>query len=210
MLLFTVHEMPRGMRWGDLHVLGVTPWLRLDAYADGRDQQWHVIVLTGVALTLLLLALGLIRAWVIPTVAALWIWLSIAQDIQGIDLRLGDRGPIDEAFGMTLLPAGSTIGVDRNAGNVTNFIVFGADSLTVIQVDPRDPPEGVELVYVSWLDGTDAPQGVNILGQTLGSPLVAWVHPGDLWRELYAQGLLAERRANTEVEGFPPIESDSV
>jgi hypothetical protein len=149
-------------------------------------------VLTGLALTLLILALGFIRVWVVPTVAVLWIWLSFAQDIQGVDLRLGPRVPISDYLGVNLLPPGSAIGVEKEMGAPGNLVVFGASPTAVVQVDPFDPPPGIDLVYVSWLRAKDAPAGVKILKQTMGSSVVAWVEPGELARQLDARGLLVE------------------
>jgi hypothetical protein len=197
MLLFTVRSMPQGLRWEDTHVLGITPWLRLDTYGNGKDQAWGVIVLTGLALTLLLLALGFIRVWVLPTIAALWIWLSIAQDIQGIDLRLGPRVPIADSLGVNLLPAGSTVGIEQDVGALGNLVVFGVSPVNVVKVDAFNPPAGIDFVYVSWLRANDAPAGVKILGPTLGATIVAWVEPGELQRQLDAEGLLAERTGSS-------------
>jgi len=192
MLLITVPSMPKGMRWVDTHVLGITPWLRLDAYANGRDQSWGVIVLTGIALTLSILALGFIRVWVVPTIAALWIWLSIAQDIQGIDLRLGNRGPITDAMGINILPDGVAAGIDKDMGDLGNFVVFGSGAHPIERVDPLHPPQGMDFVYVPWLRANDAPSGVKIFAPTLGLAFVCWVEPGELQDRMGAQGLLVD------------------
>lgn len=190
MLFITVPSMPKGMRWVDVHVLGITPWLRLDAYANGRDQSWDVIVLTGIALTFLLLALGFIRVWVVPTLAILWIWLSIAQDVQGVDIGLGARDPISSALGIQILPKGEVAGIDTNMDELGNFVVFGGDPHSFEKVDSLHPPNGMDFVYVSWLRANDAPPGVKIFAPTLGLPFVLWVEPGALQSRMDDQGLL--------------------
>lgn len=192
MLLVTVPSMPGGMRWIDLHVLGITPWLSLDSYAEGEPQPWTRIVLTGLALTVLVLALGLMRVWVLPILATLWVGLSIAQDSQGIDIRSGDRIPESEVTGVELLPAGSTIGIDQDLGSRANTLVFAADSQAVVKVDALAPPDGIDVVYVSWFQANDSPPGVRILKPTVGRWLVAWVRPGALADRLDAEGLLVD------------------
>lgn len=192
MLFITVPSIPRGMGWEDIHVLGISPWLRLDDYANGREQSWGVIVLTAIALTLLVLALGLMRVWVLPILAALWIWLSIAQDVQGIDLRLGDRAPSREVFGLGLLPADATIGVDEGIGQDGNMLVFAAAPTRLVEVDPLAPPNGVDVVYVSWLKANAEPPGVKIFAPTVGTLFDVWIEPGALQDRMDAQGLLSE------------------
>ena len=192
MLFFTVPSIPLGMRWVDVHVLGITPWLRLDDYADGRGQSWGVIVMTGVALTILVLVLASMRVWVLPTLATLWIWLSIAQDIQGVDLRLGARDSASDTYGLSLLPGDSVIGIDERLGVQANTVVFAADPREVAKVNVDTPPDGVDIVYVHWFIAHDAPPGVKLLEATVGGQFVAWVEPGELQRHLDDQGLLVE------------------
>jgi len=192
MLWVTVPSMPKGVGWGDVHILGITPWLRLDAYANGRDQAWGVIVMTGIGLTVLLLALGFIRVWVLPTLALLWLWLSLAQDAQGIDLRAGDRGSILGVPGLELFPTGTPVGVDQDLGLQANELIFAADPTRLVKVDALRPPNGVDVVYVSWLRANDAPLGVKLLAPTMGSPTVAWIEPGHLADRLEAASLLLE------------------
>jgi len=192
MLFITVPSMPKGMRWVDTHVLGLTPWLRLDAYANGRDQSWGVIVLTGIALTILLLVLGFIRVWVVPTLAVLWIWLSIAQDAQGIDIRLGNRAPIMDALGINILPEGVAAGIDKDMGDLGNFVVFESGAHPIESVDPLNPPRGMDFVYVSRMHASEAPPGVKIFAPTVDLAFVCWVEPGELQDRMGAQGLLVD------------------
>ena len=151
-----------------------------------------MIVLTGLALTVLVLVLALIRLWVLPILAVLWMWLSIAQDIQGIDVRSGDRSPSSDSLGLNLalLPGGSTVGFDQNLGIEGNIMVFDAAPRRVEKVDAHAPPHGVDVVYVGWFAATNPPHGVKVLAPTVGKKFVAWVFPGEVAQQLDAEGLL--------------------
>lgn len=194
MLFVTVPNMPRGMEWVDVHVLGVSPWLSIDDYANGKEQSWSGIVMTGLILTLMVLVLAMIRLWVLPVIAALWMWLSIAHDFQGIDIRSGDRDPTSDTVGLSLslLPPGATVGIDRSLGVESNFLVFAADPRPVVRVDKHAMPDGVEVVYVSWFTARDVPAGAKLLAPTEGKKFIAWVFPGEVARDLDARGLLVE------------------
>lgn len=192
MLFITVPDMPRGMQWVDVHVLGISPWLSLDAYANGKEQSWGLIVLTGIVLALLVVVLGLIRLWLLPVVAVLWMWLSIAQDIQRIDVNSGDRDPTSDSLGLNLglIPAGARVGIDQNLGVEGNILVFDADPRLVARVDSHSPPDGVDVVYVGWFASNNPPPGVKVLAPTVGKKFVVWVFLGEAARQLDAERLL--------------------
>lgn len=198
MLLITVPSMPQDMLWGDVHVLGVSPWLSWDRYGDGKSQDWGGIVLIGISLALLVMTLGLLRVWVLPVLAALWMWLSIAQDVQGIDVRSGDRDPASDGWGLGVLPRGATIGIDRDSGEWANLLVFDADHQDVQRVDVLSPPREVDVVYVYWSQANEAPPGVKVLKSTEGAQFIAWVEPGELQQRLDAEGLLVESGGASE------------
>lgn len=194
MLFVTVPAMPKGMGWVDVHVLGISPWLSLEAYANGEDQSWGMIVLTGLVLTSLVLVLGLIRLWLLPILAVLWMGLSIAHDIQGIDVRSGDRSSASDSLGLDFadLPAGATVGFDQNLGVQGNIVVFDANPRLVLKVDALEPPDGVDVVYVGWFAANSAPPGTKVLAPTVGKKFVGWVFPGEVARQLDAEGLLVD------------------
>jgi hypothetical protein len=192
MLMVTVQSMPGDKRWIDMHVLGVSPWLRLDAYVEGVPQKWGAIVLTGLVLTMLVLALGLMRVWVLPILAALWMWLAIGHDVQGIDNRSGVRNGSAECLGLDLLPVGLTIGVDPSLGPRANMLVFAADPRPAVIADPLAPPDGIDVIYVARRLTVAVPAGVRVLQPTASGQCVAWVYPGEVADRLDAAGLLVD------------------
>lgn len=188
MLLVTVRSFRPGGRWVDMHVLGLSPWLNIEAYAEGEPQSWTYIVLTGLALTVLVLAIALMRVWVIPTLAILWMWLSIAQDDQGIDPGLGARNPAADHYSLGLIPPDATVGIDKNLDATANLIAFAAYPRHVVKVDPAAPPDGVDVVYLLFLHTTEPPPGVTLLEPTRSQRFEAWIYPGALADRLAASG----------------------
>ena len=102
MLVVTVPLIPATHGWQALHVFGIAPWLSYSRLGEGLPQQWTLMCAAGVALTLALGLLSLLRAWILPVVAVVWLALSLTYDANVVDVRNGARNPTADrwAFGV--------------------------------------------------------------------------------------------------------------
>jgi hypothetical protein len=205
MLFITVPGMPHGAKWVDLHVLGVSPWLSLKAYGDGEEQSWPRIVAIGFALSVLVAVLSLMRAWVVPILATLWMWLSITHDLTGIDPRQGTRSTPFARFSLDAFPMTTSIGFDTSIGTNANLITFAAHPRETVPVDPSDPPHDIDVVYVSWFHRAEPGPEVALLKRTRSQQFQAWVFPGELADRLEEEDCLGPMEADLD-EADTPVE----
>ena len=202
------HHMPRDMRWVDVHVLGITPWLTARRRTPMvENQSWDVIVLTGLALD------------VLDTRAGFHAGVGGSYPCSPVDLAfhrpghpghrpsVGSNGfRLPSTLGVTVAPARLPIGVDRNDG--CDWATLWCSALIPLpscKSIPLDPPPGASTwCYVSWLKANEAPPGVKIFeADSLGL--------ADSWRGSNPANSsieLDEPRPSCRIPSSP-VESDS-
>ncbi|WP_062293356.1 hypothetical protein [Demequina phytophila] len=189
-LLLTVPMISVDTEWIDMHILGVSPWLNLNTFAEGGQQEWPLLVGVTITLTALVLAVAHFRAIVVPVVAALFMLLSMAHDSIAIDVRDGSRPADASVSGLSDLPAAVPIGASADLGTLINGLIFNSGDHPVEVVDVDDIPVGIEVVYTSSSDARPYYDGAEALIPSIGASMLAWVYPGEVFDELDRQGLL--------------------
>ncbi|WP_152648094.1 hypothetical protein [Demequina sediminicola] len=190
MWLYAGPAVPTDLLWNDLHVMGISPWLNIDAFVWGEPQDWGTLAALTVGLTLAVIVVAWFSTAVVLVLALFWSGLSVAHDQGAIDIRDADRSPDSDRLGVATLAPDQLIGIAEQIGQARNPVIYAAGSRPTIIVDIEEPPEGVELVYASALAGEPRADGAEIYSPSLQTLTVGWVYPGDLAEDFEMQGLL--------------------
>lgn len=192
MVWFTAPKIPVDGLWGDLHVLGVSPWLSIERWIAGEPQDWTYLATLATGLAAIVCVLAWVRWVVVPILAALWGGLTLAHD-QVLDIRDGERNADGAAPGIEYVPADTVLGIDERLGQQRNRIVFGSGSHETRPVDLADMgASGTELAYGYFVSEEPVESGAAVMTPTMNSTIVAWIYPGQLFDELEARQLLSE------------------
>ncbi|WP_084126570.1 hypothetical protein [Demequina sp. NBRC 110054] len=192
MVLITAPKITNGSRWVELHVLGVAPWLSLDAWAEDRAQSWLLITGITVALTAAVLAAALWRGAVAPVLLIGWTAISLWHDVLGLDIRDGRQLSHYSVPGVySYLEDDDHVGIDRSLGSLGNMLYFTSDGQPLDLVDIDDVPEGMQVVYSWKWETAPAEQGARMLSTGETGTQAAWIYPGEVFDTLLAQGALA-------------------
>ena len=178
--------------WVSVHVLGVEPWLSLEAYADSVPQNWLWLAWLPTLLCALLGTLAFVRWWLLPVLGALWTGLTITTDLSDVDVLAGDRSYVADPYHMSDLPPEARIGADPELGQDLNMLAFYSGSRSIAWVEGRDAPASVDVFYAPFRVTSPEEHGARRLAGTESEHVVGWVMPGPVQDELARDGQLVE------------------
>jgi len=175
-----------------VHVLGVQPWLSLEAYADSVPQNWTWLSFAPTLLAALFGTLAYVRWWLLPVVGILWAGLTLTTDSADIDVRDGGRSFMADPFNLQALPSDARLGADPVLGQAVNIVTFYAGSRGVDTVSADEAPESVDVLFTRFFVTAPEDDGARQIAVTDGTTIHAWVYPGEVQDQLAREGLLVE------------------
>jgi len=189
MLLVTVPRIDFTTLWVDMHVLGISPWLSINAFVNGEPQPWLMLCALSLVLTCVVLVLAWFRSASVVVLAVGWAALSVAHD-SVIDLRDGGRAADSNVGAIRDLPASAEVAIDRDLGYIVNMFVFDGRTREVALIDVADRSGTLDVLYARPDDRRPRDDGALVFIPSLRTDAVAWVYPGPVFDELESAGQL--------------------
>ncbi len=195
MYLLQVPQIPKEMFWQAVHVPGVAPWLSTGNYSEQGDQNWMWLSTLPTLIAALFALLALVRFWLIPVLALMWVTLGLLHDQGTADLLVGDRSVNADPLGVSDLPQSARLGATSDLQSGANALVFFADQRQgqVALVDGPDAVGQVDLLWGSYKAPGPLAAGAKVHSERGSGSIVLWVYPGTVFDELASQGKLQDK-----------------
>lgn len=187
-----VPRIPENMFWQAVHVPGVAPWLNTGDYATSGAQNWPWLSVMPTALTALLALLALIRFWLIPVLAALWITTGLLHDSGTQDEIAGPRPVHSDPWGVDKFPESARLGVEPELAMVINNIAYHASDQPVRRLEAQHAVGEVDVLWTRANASIPSADGAKVLANSASRFALVWVYPGPLQDQMDAEGLLTE------------------